>query len=349
MNIRKLKSNLQRKVENLYKEYRAILILTNSLTSDKREKVDETLKQIPSWSRKVLQNRKGQFQDKAKELIDYYGVHASLKELEDLVDTKNLQDGASSRKYLLLSKYHLQQIFTRYERAYPKFNCLSPHARIAIDVLGIRTDRSHREVFQLEMSIFFDMAILWNSSLELSHNNSVDPVKVKHLNALQRSTVKAAFNLIEGYLNGLALDINLTQKMTSKEKMKLSEWDESKSRPKLLSLRDKFLQYPKIVLKAEHPPISETNCPEMMSILELEQNLRHALIHPKPMVIKTKPEESREEYYFNLDINQVAKICDLVIEAIFKISDIIGNRFGDPSFWLYRRDTSGRFPEKIFK
>ena len=328
------------------------MILTNRLTAIEKEKVDQILKRISTMSRQVLKSRLGELQKEVNELINYFGVKANLRQLEFYTNTKNIPEGVEG-KYLYISKYHLGQIFEHYEKSLPNFPYLPPHAKIAIDLLGIRIIPGHTEVFQLEMSIFFDMAILWNSSLELTNKllpcNNVDHVKVKRFNALKRSTVKAAFNLIEAYLNGMGLDIMITQQVSDKDHAKLSEWDKSKSRHKMLSLRDKLLQYPKIALQCDHPPLDENRCKEMKQLLEYEKGIRHALIHPTPKYSDLRPDEHRERFYFDLDIKQVSEIVDLVINSIFLLSNTIGNKFEDPSYWLYKRNESGFFSEEIFK
>jgi hypothetical protein len=211
----------------------------------------------------------------------------------------------------------------------------------------------HIDIFQLELSIFYDMAILWNSAFDVANStcqsDAVNPIRIKRLAAILRATAKAAFNLLEAYLNGMGLDILLTRQVSEKDKTRLTEWDEAKSRPSLLSLRDKLLQYPKIALQAAHPPINEATCPAMKRLLELEQDVRHALIHPTPRVNKSRPSELRERVHLGFTLPEAAEVVDCVIELILKLSETTNHMFGNVNYWLYRREPSGLFPNEALQ
>jgi hypothetical protein len=146
MDRTKTSSNLRLSVKNLYKKYRAILILTNRLTANERDIVEDNLIKIQSMSRKVLQDRKAKLKIELKELIDFYGVKAPMSELNYYTNTDNISDSVNNRTYLYLTKYTLQKLFERYDRILPEFNSLSPHARIAIDVFGFRTVPNQTEI-----------------------------------------------------------------------------------------------------------------------------------------------------------------------------------------------------------
>lgn len=353
MKSRVSRSNLRKKVELMYRKYRAIMIFATGITQTERRKIDRSLKILPTLTRREILARLPELKKLLDELSERYGVKGTLRQMENLINGKSTVPGET---HLLLSKFDIQEkLFDHYERALPIFSDLPSHARIGIDVFGIRKQQRKVEFVLLEASLFEDMAALWNNTLEVSEslrtacNN--EPELIKRKNALKRATAKAVFNLIEGYLNGIALDILLIQDTTPVEKIKLKEWDVEHSRPRPLSLRDKLLQYPKIALKTKHPPLDESNCHEMAKILELEQRIRHSLIHPKP-----EPEVEhgcsayriREIVYIQLSTDEVAELCDLGVGLIGQISNTIGEEFGKVDLWLHRRDKSGRFPEEAF-
>ncbi len=353
MKKRTSRSNLRKKVELMYRKYRVIMIFATGITQTERRKIDRSLKVLPTLSRREILARLPELKKLLDELSDRYGVKGNLKQMENLINGKSTIPGDT---HLLLTKFDIQEkLFDHYERALPIFSDLPAHARIGIDVFGIRKQKRKFEFVLLEASLFEDVAALWNNTLEVSEllrtTQNDNPELIKRKNALKRATAKAVFNLIEGYLNGIALDILLIQDTTPVEKIKLKEWDEESSRPRPLSLRDKLLQYPKIALKTKHPPLDERNCQEMAKILELEQRIRHSLIHPKP-----EPEVEhicsayriREIVYIQLSTDEVAELCDLSVGLIRKISNTIGEEFGKVDLWLNRRDESGRFPEETF-
>lgn len=207
------------------------------------------------------------------------------------------------------------------------------------------------EVFQLEVSLYEDMAALWNSALHannLAERHGASKLDVKNAGALLRATAKATFNLLEGYVNGLASDILLTKSITDEERAKLQEWDSARSRARHLSLRDKLLQYPKIAIAASHPPIDDAATPSMRNVIQMEVKLRHALIHPRPEWHLSDRVEFRERAFFELSLSDVGRLCDDVIDLIERIAGVVGNEYGDVSLWLFHRAPGGFFPESTF-
>ena len=120
-------------------------------------------------------------------------------------------------------------------------------------------------------------------------------------------------------------------------------------KPRRLSLRQKLLQFPKIAAGAQHPPLQESNCPEMGLILDYEVRFRHALVHPTPRVDEDETLELRESVFFGLTTDQVMTLIDAVIGLIRRIAGAIGDSFGDVNLWIRNRDTTGRFDEEVFR
>ncbi len=337
---------LKSKAENLYRRYRAVKVLTNGLSVEERQRMDKSLENIQRMEPDELRTRLPEIEKETDDLCKLYGVIGELEDLEKYVGIK--EDQPPIR---FLAKFGLEQLFTHYEHRLPMFSDLPPHARIGIECQGAR-DKNQIEVFILEASLFEDMAALWNATLELHQalDLNYQKEKKKQRDALARATAKAVFNLIEGYLNSLALDILLTKTATDKQEVLLTEWDSEESRPKFLSLRDKLLQYPKIALGAVHPPLTENNCPEIGKIVELENNLRHSLIHPTPQASEKEPALYREQTYLHLSIDQVDELCDLSIDLVDKINNAINGMFGDVNkLWLKRRDKTGFFSADVFR
>ena len=339
------------RLKRKYRKYRAILILTNSLGKHDRALVDGSLENIERGRMRQLRVSAAEIDKRLAETIAHYGVAASLEELEHFLVAGHDQVHVGDHEFLLVSKYHLSKAFRHYERALPVFQKLPLHARIGIDINSFRESTKEVEVFQLEASLFEDMAFLWNQAYEGSIQAAQldsSKLQVKGSKAISRAAAKAAFNLLEGYLKGLACDILLMRSVTGDDRVNLEEWDTVRSRPRFLSLRDKLLQYPKIALGAKHPPLQETSVPAMSRVLELERALRHALIHPSPLVEVSDPSSSREAAFFELSAGRVATLCDDVIDVIQKIAETIGLAYGDVSIWISRRDATGLFPLSTF-
>ena len=343
-------TGIRAKAVRIYSEYRAILIFLNRLSSEERRGIDNTLKHLPHLSRSKIISFIEKLTDEIGRLRREFGITAKLKDFELFLNPEefSLHPG----KTLLISKHHLSQLIPRYEKVFPEFRDLPPHARIGIDTLGYEYPTPRYEVHLLEASLFEDMASLWNSLADLPPNIEDDPLSdinlFKRTKALQRATIRSAFALIEGYLNGLAMDIYLTGETTIKELEKLTESDQTHGRPRQISLKDKISQYPKIALSLPNPPITSSNCIEVVQLLDLETRVRHALIHPTPMA--RGPENSRqwrEETYFDVDRAQVADACRTISDVILLIDKILDGMFGTVGFWLYPLK-SGRYPDGTF-
>lgn len=335
--------------KNKYREYRSILILINQLSIDQRKAIDNTLNIIPSIPPEKVRTFFLDIMNEVQRLRKIYEITCSASKLVNLVNPEHLSK--PSGWVLLISKHHLEKFIPRYDLVLPLFTQLPPHARIGIDVLGTEYEKPRVEISLLEASLFEDMAALWNIvceyPVEIEQTPINDVVAYKKLKAIERSTVKAAFSLLEGYLNGLALDILLTQKVSNNDRMKLEEWDEEKQRPFSLSLRDKLLQYPKIALGLDHPPLQESNFQEYKQIIDVERKLRHALIHPNP---QDKPHDNyyREGSYFHLSKVEVSEVCDLIYKIITRISAEIKDKYGTVDWWLYKREESGKYKDSLF-
>src|SRR5258706_557764 len=344
---RKPRTNLTKsKIILLYRQYRAILILTNNLSATERGKIDRSLDRLPQMEIEEIRKKLPKIQELTRKLFNVYGVIGTLDEFELLSAVSKREKGSSHINYV--AKSYIERVFAHYEHVIPIFSELPPHARIGIPY-GIEI-KGEIEVFILEVSLFEDMAALWNTSLELSNSLKLEYSKErkKQMNALLRATTKAVFNFIEGYLNSLALDILTTQAVSPKDEILLTEWDETKKRPVFLTLRDKLLKYPKIAIGALEPPLSESNCPELVQIVAFEKELRHPLTHPNPQISPKDKSFDREQMYMNIEITEVAQICDLTIELIHKIDKVMNHQYGGVNNWLIKRENTGYFPEKVF-
>ena len=312
--------------------------------------MDRSLARIDSAPTKQLRQWAREFQPVLKAVVARYGVTATLEQLEAMLTEDRERAHVGRNTYWCISKYHLSQAFQRYDNALPAFTSLSLHARVGIDIRTFRSSTETMEVFQVESSLFEDMAVLWNETVRASskaERPDCSNQQVKYASAYARATAKAAFNLLEGYLNGMAGDILLLTKVRPDETTKLEEWDANKDRPRFLSLRDKLLQYPKIAIGSAHPPLQES-WPVLTRVLQLEMHLRHALIHPRPQVHVSDPAEFREAAFFELSNAVVGQLCDDVIDLIARISKIVGPEYGDVSLWLAARLPDGLFSESVF-
>jgi hypothetical protein len=335
----------RRKLYRTFQKYRAMHILLNTPNPEELLGLDDSLENIQVMPGPKLRRKARAVQADYERMVKLYGARGSLDEF-----SKILADyAAASKPILYVTRYDLERVFTNYENRFPDFRRLPQHGRIGIEVGGRKSSNAEIKSFTLEGSLFEDMAALWNvaaTATEAEEPETTVP-DAKRAAALRRATAKAAFNLLEGYLNGLAVDIQLLLAVSAKEKTLLQEWDEARNRHVRLSLRDKILEYVKLAARAQHPPIQESNSKAMQVVLATETAVRHALIHPTPRLL-TGEATYRENVYLNLTLQQVEAVCDAVVELIRQIGAAVGPSFGDVEFWLFGRNESNRYSDRTF-
>ncbi len=334
----------RRRIHRAFRKYRGVHILLNTPSPDELRRLDYSLENIERMPGPELRHEATAFKAEYKKIVKMYGVCGNVEEFEEILD----EYAAASKPILYVAKFDLERLFTKYENRFPNLRKLPPHGRVGIEVGGRRSLGTEVETFLLEASLFEDMAALWNSAsaatIAALPKDSTVPEE-KNAAALRRATTKAAFSLMEGYLNGLALDVQLICNPSAKEKVLLEEWDEAKNRPARLTLRDKILQYVRMAALSQHPPIQESNSDAMGIVLATESAVRHALIHPTPRHVQ-QDHTYRENVYLNLTLEQVQAVCDAVVKLIREIGSEIGPRFGDVESWLFNRDETGRYPDR---
>lgn len=287
-----------------------------------------------------------------REIIQYrtnYGIKASNHTLVALY--KKAQEGGDG-KVFLLPKYLLKDLFTKYEKALPAFHVLPEHVRIAIDVGTYRTVQGDVEIYWIEVSLYEDMCALFNLCKEFNSglNRREDhKKKIKTASALERATIIHAYFFVEAYLNGLAFDyyIKNEDKLKDDEKEILTEWDSKKNREKHLSLRDKLLKYPRILKESKHPPLQESNCPELSYIVQKSKTLRDSIVHGSPKFDMQTYEPYKENAFFSINFAQVQETVDNAINLVEKLETCINGNC-DRIWWMAKRSQDGFFPETVF-
>jgi hypothetical protein len=171
---------------------------------------------------------------------------------------------------------------------------------------------------------------------------------LKGESSLLRATAKAAFNLLEGYINGVGYDVLLTRRTTTRELELIQEWDASRGRPRQLTLRDKLLKYPRLALQRQHAPVDENRCSAIGEVISMEKSIRHALIHPTPRLARSEADSDREHSFRSLTPSVVGTLCDSVIEVVLTVDEALEGVFGTVGHWLFRRNRAGRFDDSVF-
>jgi hypothetical protein len=206
----------------------------------------------------------------------------------------------------------------------------------------------------LEASLFESAALLWNettaSEVHDRDRGALGDAKIpwKRHQELKRSVVRGVFALLEGYLNGIALDVELTTDLTTLSvgamELILEHTDDGKARFK--TLREKIFGYPRIALGPEHSPAQDGN-DHVKWILEHERQLRDAIVHPTPRAEDTEL-PIREQAYYDTDIAVVRDLVDHTIGLIRYVDALLNGKFGRVELWLRDRGAEGLFPSETF-
>lgn len=197
------------------------------------------------------------------------------------------------------------------------------------------------------------MCFSYNSAVSIEPEigkRPVDKSKVKAHAFFRRCAVLAAFYFVEAYLNGIAFDFVFRhgQKVPQQELDFLREWDSNKSREKWVKFRDKLLQYPRIILRAQHPPLTETNCPPLQVIVNEAREIRDSLVHwsPRPDIATGSPVKTG--WVMDMKPAKLTQVVDAAVTLVKRLNTELGAH-GQDLHWIYERDGSGVFPKEAFK
>lgn len=335
--------------KNLFREYEAIYTLINAMTVDNRKIISISYDAIDKMDKELLLKNIEKIKAEIDELRIKYGIKADrsglIKILEAARDTK--------KGMLLIPKYNIRKLFSNYEKVLIDFDTYPEHTRIGIDIGLYRKIQGKVELFLLETVLFENMCALFNLYKEqhMKLNRQEDSKRlIKTVDSLGRATVTMAFFFVEAYLNGLSADYYLKNenKLDKKDAMLLAEWDFTRKKPRYLSLKDKVLQYPRIILSTQHPPLQENNCQELSFIISRAKDIRDAIVHASSLPNLETYVPGKEEAVFNINYTEVEQVVDNAIILIRKIETTISGN-DKRLFWIVGRSADGFFSEETFE
>jgi hypothetical protein len=342
---------LRREVLHLLRETKGIMLLTRPMSRTEIRKIAAKEEELHHLSKAELRRLRGLYKKQLTKVRREYGLRLSASDILKLLDRL---EAVPEGQVTYLPLWVLRQWFEHSDRVIPPPSEVFYHAYIAIDATGniySKPDAIFTARY-LEASLFEDMCALYNLARQ-SHLSRAEDESAKTLKqrlALQRATVIAAFNMLEAYLNGIAFDhVELESAAIADEaKAILTEWDERRQRPKYISLREKLLSYPKLILHLEHPPLQESNCDELKYLVETAKELRDAIVHAsrRPNLETIKPE--KEIAVYGVEFETVERIVDATINLIRKIEDKVNHSDHRIVGWLYGRSSDGAFSDSTF-
>jgi len=343
-------SSIQRRARLACHRVKCVLIVANGLDSGTRGEIDADIGQIERLSNRQLEAMEEHYEQLLRNLDALLGFIATPDDMVKLAE----RAGAGPDPLLWMPKAYIDSaLFSRFSAVFERWRQIPPHARLGIDFHGVVPQTGTTIEWRLlEAVLFEDMAMLWNDSMDARTDDShaVGDAKVpgKRFRVLVRSCARAVFALLEGYLNGVALDILWSvegEALDARAKEFLLERSESGA-PRFMRLRDKVMQYPRIALGVQHPPIQE-NQPHLALILQRERDWRDAVMHPTP-----RSEEGRavprEKFFHEISLVELSQVIDAAIGLIRSIDTALAGKFGSVAVWLFDRDKDGHFSTSVF-
>lgn len=336
---------LKQEARRLARELRSIFVLTNSVNPKLRIQLNEADAELSrtvnktSLRRRIEQTRK----DIAKVRREL-GVNTPAAQLIEYLERV---EAAPPGTELMIPKHVVLELLPGYDYHSEHFKWLPNHARIVIGVWG------KFDWFLLETKLYEDLCALFNLALtrrEGLGRRAEAKVFVKEVEALMHAVILVAFNFVEAFLNGLALDYYYANKqgLDPQVKSQLLDWDFGKNRPRYLSLREKAIRYQRILLGTEHPPLQESNCTELAVLVGRAKELRDALVHPSPSVELGQWITAKEHMLSRLRFEDAEEIVDSAVGLTRKLENLVHGS-EERLFWLHDRVRSGQFPASAFE
>jgi hypothetical protein len=324
----------------------ALLVFTQRLDQKVRKDMSLALHRRETATAHELRDFRDVLRKNLRHLSSEYGCRLTVRQLASEYNRLCKRRDA----ILYIHKWDIDEVyFTNYEKAWPGWQKRPPHMLIGLDFTGELT----REYYLPEATLYEDMCFSYNSALSLEPElgkRPVDKSKVKAHAFFRRGAVLAAFYFVEAYLNGIAFDFSYRQgdKISQPELDLLREWDSKKSKEKWVKFRDKLLQYPKIILHAEHPPLTETNCPSLQIIVSEAREVRDSLVHWSPRPDTDSGSTIKTGWVIDMKKEKLTQVVDAAVTLVQQLNEKLGSH-GQDLHWLHKRDGSGSFPQEAFE
>jgi hypothetical protein len=329
----------------------AVLTFNYSLTKKVKSDLETIRSLTPNAHAKWLRDRRDELRANLKRVTKEFGC---------LVDPTPLAAGLilSCRNggIATVSKASIEsELFSNFCAGHPGWKTLPPHIR-----LQVHFDWVVREPiifhFQLpEAMLYEDMALAYNLAHETKARASQISVPGGHIDVKKhhlhlRTALPSAFYFVEAYLNGVAYVFYYKYKGTIpiKERDFLLEWDSQRDKRSLVSFEKKINEYPKIILKCQHPPLTTSNCECLKVLLSDGKEMRDSVVHQSSKTLDLTDVPEKVKWLLNVQFDSVTRVVDAAVGFTNELNALLGKE-GLPLDWLYSRDSqTGRFPPESF-
>ena len=121
-----------------------------------------------------------------------------------------------------------------------------------------------------------------------------------------------------------------------------------KNQRSLVNFERKILNYPKIILRRQHPPLTATNSEHLKILMGDAKEFRDSIVHQSPKTEDVLKNPDKVIWMQALRMNHVTQIVDAAVAFVAELNALLSKE-GMPVGWLYPRDAkNGAFPPESF-
>lgn len=338
---------IRNEVSELCDIVQAILAFNYHFTPAERDDLDGIRRSLPELQSKSLRNCRSYLSRRIKEASATFGLIQPPRKFSQWfkANYQGKNGILQMPKCVIDSQYCAN--FGGTKELSKKF---PPHAMIFLDYEA-RLRPLYPEYYLAEAALYEDMCGAFNLAVETERSGRgavIDKLKIKQHALHCRTSVLNAYYFVEAYLNGLAFDfyIENAKAISTDDSDLLLEWNSKTNKESLRNFRTKALQYPRIVLGAAHPPLTETNSKNLALLLSDGKEIRDSIVHQNPKVVAGDMPKLRA--FLRTGLREASAVVDAAVGFVFDLNAVLG-KYSMKLNWLFKRDKNGRFPDESFQ
>lgn len=337
---------LRKEVSSLLTQFEAILVLTYQLSPQNRAILERVREELGTATAKRLRDLRDKIKMQKRTLIAHTGYNAPISLLLEI--HRKIREDTS--KVLTVPKWLVDKLFTHYDRCFPGWNSYPAHSMIPLDDSGHLEKAIWHGIYLPEAILYEDMCLAYNLAAKNEQemrSGLPRKIQIKTQNMLLRTAILSAFYFVEAYLNGVAFDFWLrkSEKLTQDEIDDLLEWNSKRNCSRWLSFEDKVSRYPRIILRQQHPPLTESSCEELRFLLKRGKKIRDSIVHQSPKIDLKTFELNKVGNVIFMQLDDATAAVKAAIGFVRKLNDKLGEQ-GQDLRWLHDLGAQGLFPDE---
>jgi hypothetical protein len=349
MPARELRPELLRKCDVI----QVVLAFNYRLTAEDKAKLDVFRRDIEQANSKTLKIIRDKITPIYNSTFRRFGLIGDPMEFIAWF-MSYLEEGRS----LFVSKADVDANFRNFCDGHPWWKQVPPHLQLQVGLDWVTDPKQVAFHYLLpEAMLYEDMAMAYNLAVEGQHaldrfrNKPGGDPEVKKHHLMLRTAVLSAYYFVEAYLNGIAFDYHFRNKhaLAAAQRDLLLEWDSVKNKQMFVSFERKMKEYPKLMLGAQHPPLTIGNCASMSKLLGDAKELRDAIVHQSPKFSESEIGSKKIALMIGIEIDQVTPIVDAAIGFVRQLNADLGPHGINLDWLLDRPVATGAFPQEAFK